>query len=94
MQRHVFSAFNPSLVIEEQWAAVRRPGVQCLAHGHFDLQLMWRAGIEPTPLGLQDDLLTHWATAASNLSDFEQKEDLKKRNFRTNSQSWRAFIYR
>jgi len=30
-------------------------GVQCLAHGHFDLQLMGRAGIEPTTLGLQDD---------------------------------------
>ncbi|TNN53064.1 hypothetical protein EYF80_036757 [Liparis tanakae] len=27
------------------------PGVQCLAHGHFDLQLMGRAGIDPlTPL--------------------------------------------
>jgi len=51
MQRKVFSAFNPSLVIKEQW-------VQCLAHGHFDLQLTGRAGIEPTTLGLQDDPLT------------------------------------
>jgi len=33
-------------------------GVQCLAQGHFDLQLMGRAGIEPTTLGLQDDPLT------------------------------------
>jgi len=33
-------------------------GVQCLAHGHYDLQLMGRAGIEPTTLGLQDDPLT------------------------------------
>jgi len=33
-------------------------GVQCLAHGHFDMQLMGRAGIEPTTLGLQDDPLT------------------------------------
>ncbi|TNN76466.1 hypothetical protein EYF80_013331 [Liparis tanakae] len=33
-------------------------GVQCFAQGHFDLQLMGRAGIEPTTLGLQDDPLT------------------------------------
>ncbi|TNN62890.1 hypothetical protein EYF80_026965 [Liparis tanakae] len=33
-------------------------GVQCLAHGHFDLQLMWRARIEPMTVGLQDDPLT------------------------------------
>jgi len=25
MQRNVFSAFNPSLVMKEQWAAVMRP---------------------------------------------------------------------
>jgi len=29
-----------------------------LAHGHFDLQLLGRAGIEPTTLGLHDDPLT------------------------------------
>jgi len=58
MQRNVFSAFNPSLVFKEQWAAVMHLGVQCLAHGHFDLQLMGRAGIEPATLGLQDDPLT------------------------------------
>jgi len=33
-------------------------GVQCLAQGHFHLQLMGRAGIEPTTLGLQDGPLT------------------------------------
>jgi len=33
-------------------------GVQCLAQGHFDLQLMGRAGIEPTTLWLQDGPLT------------------------------------
>ncbi|TNN80465.1 hypothetical protein EYF80_009204 [Liparis tanakae] len=30
-------------------------GVQCLAQGHFNGQLMGRAGIEPKTLGLQDD---------------------------------------
>jgi len=48
-----------TLVIKEQWAAVKRPGVQCLAHGHFDMQLMGRAGIEPTTLRLQDDRSPH-----------------------------------
>jgi len=57
-QRNVFSAFNPFLVIKDGWTAVMRPGVQWLAHGHLDLQLMGRAGIEPTTLGLQDDPLT------------------------------------
>jgi len=57
-QGDVSSAFNPSLVMKEQWAAVKRPGVQCLAHGHFHLQVLGRAGIEPTPSGLQDDPLT------------------------------------
>ncbi|TNN57443.1 hypothetical protein EYF80_032351 [Liparis tanakae] len=42
----------------EQWAAVKLLGVQCLAQGRFDLQLMGRAGIEPTTSGLQDDPLT------------------------------------
>jgi len=32
-------------------------GLQCLAQGHFDLQLMGRDGIEPMTLGLQDDPL-------------------------------------
>jgi len=58
LQQIVFSAFNPSLVIKEQLAAVMQLGVQCLAQGHFDLQLMGRAGIEPATLGLQDDPLT------------------------------------
>jgi len=57
-QRNVFSAFNSSLVIKEQWAAVKQLGVQCLAHGHLDFQPMGRAGIEPMTLGLQDDPLT------------------------------------
>jgi len=30
-----FSAFDPSLVIKEQWAAVSNMGVQCLAQGHL-----------------------------------------------------------
>jgi len=58
MQRNVFSAFNPSFFIKEQWAAVKQLGVQCLAQGHFNLQQMGRAGIEPATLGLQDDPLT------------------------------------
>jgi len=33
-------------------------GVQCLAQGHFDLQLMGRVGIELTTLRLQDGPLT------------------------------------
>jgi len=35
-----FSAFDPSGVIKEQWAAVKQLGAQCLAQGHFDMQPM------------------------------------------------------
>ncbi|TNN42513.1 hypothetical protein EYF80_047327 [Liparis tanakae] len=65
--------------MKEQRAAVMRPGVQCLAHGYFDLQLMERVGIEPTTLRLQDDPRTPLsysrpqfpATASSSLSPGE-----------------------
>jgi len=45
-------------------AAGEQLGVQCLAHGHPDMQLMGLAEIIPTTLRLQDDHPPHWATAA------------------------------
>jgi len=90
-QRNVLSAFNASLVIKEQCAAVMPPGehlgVQCLAHGHFDLQLMGTAGIEPTTLGLQDDPLPHWATADVLYILMIRRGEVFQ------NKSWAAFIF-
>jgi len=78
MQQNVFSAFNPSLVITEQWAAVMRPGSNWgFSDLLKDLQLMGRAGIEPTTLGLQDDPLTplsysHWSECVNQTQILRQ----------------------
>ncbi|TNN47257.1 hypothetical protein EYF80_042523 [Liparis tanakae] len=50
---------NEDGAVDSSDAPGEQLGVQCLAHGHFDLQLLGRAGIEPTTLGLQDDPLPH-----------------------------------
>jgi len=52
------SVFNPSLVIKEQWAAVRRPGIQCIAQGHFGMQTVGRTwGSNWLPCGFRTTTL-------------------------------------
>jgi len=44
-----------SLLLRSCEAPGQQLGVECLAQGHFDMQLMGRAGIEPRTSWLQDD---------------------------------------
>jgi len=53
---NLFSAFDQSLVVKEQRAAVRRPGSNWRFSVLLKVQLMGRAGIELATLWLRDDL--------------------------------------
>jgi len=66
------SAFDPSWVIKEQCAAVKHPvsnwgGGQCLAQGHFDMQLWGERGSNRGPCGCGTTTLSSCSAAFDHL---------------------------
>jgi len=64
MVEKFFSAFVPSVVIKEQWPAVKHKGFSVLLKDTSTC-IYGRAGIEPAPSWLRDDHSSLWATAGS-----------------------------